>query len=500
VIALMLAVACAPKIDPGPIPAAVAAAPVRVIDLQDPDSPLVYLQAVIAAGSSSDRPGQEGLAALTANSLVEAGAGEWSGAELRAALYPSGADLEVLVDRDLVSLRLTCHRDHAALCLDAFASALTAPRFDASDVDRLRDEALYAVTDGMLEDIEALGGELLQAWLYEGHPYGHPPSGRAGAIPVLDRDAVARFYSDRYVRESVIVGIAGGYDDDLRAALDARLLALPGAPAPDRVMMSAVAVDGRSLLVAETADASVGFHLGHPLDLDRNDPDHAALYLAMNVFGAHRESHGRLYGSLRTARGLTYGSYAYAEPFVQRGWSSLPENGAVRRQGYFSLWIRPVASDNAAFALKLAIDELEQLVDQGLTEGEFDDARAYLRGWVPLLAQDLGRRLAFELDAAASGTPLFLDDLPARLEALTREDVNGALRRHIHPDTLRIVAVGGEGTALRQRLVEDESTPIVYADVSPGEAQAARDAEIATKDLGIPPDHARVVEAEGIFR
>ena len=61
----------------------------------------------------------------------------------------------------------------------------------------------------------------------------------------------------------------------------------------------------------------------------------------------------------------------------------------------FYVWLRPTSLENGPFALKLAIDELEQWVTHGLTEQEFETVRKYAVGHLPLEAQNIGRRLSY---------------------------------------------------------------------------------------------------------
>jgi len=500
VVCLVALASCAPRVDPGPIPVVQAAAPARLVVQADDASPNIYLQAMVAAGSSWDLPGAEGIAHLTAKALVDAGAGELSSAELRDALFVTGNQPEVVVDREWVSLRLRCHRDHAELCVDRFADVLTQPRFADNDVIRLREDAVFAVGDGLRADDEALGEAVFHAVLYEGHPYAHPEAGRSGVLPTLDADDVRAFYDRHYVRESVVAGLAGAVDDALRDRFEARLRALPTSPRPDRADMSPAPLDPGSLTIVRTDSASTGFHIGHSVGTDRNHPDWPALYLAMTAFGAHRQSFGRLFTAIRADRGINYGDYAYVEAYVQRGWSPVPENGVLRRHNHFSMWLRPAALGNAPFAAKMAVHQLEELLADGLTDDEFEEVRSYLRGSLPLLATDPGRRLAFTLDAEISGTPHALDTLLARIDTLTNEEVTEALRRHLHPEELVFVAVSGDPEGLRDRLLSDEPTPVEYADVEPSEAQAALDTQVAGRGMPIDPSRVVITEAEGVFR
>ncbi len=499
-IAALLAIACAPRLPPGDAPTVLAARPETVLALPDATAPAVYLSAWIAAGSSYDPIGQEGLAALTAHAMAEAGAGDLDPNALQAALYPTGNALSVTVTRDWAQFRLRCPADQEADCVARFADVLLAPRFDGPTVERLRDEATFAVGDGLLDDEEALAAELLDAMLYEAHPYGHPVDGRAGVLGMLSAADVARFYKRHVQRSTVWVGMAGAVTPDGQAAMEARLQALPTGLPPDRPLPTPRFPEGRRLLVADTANPVTGFMLGHPLATDRNHADHWPLMAGMTAFGAHRQSFGRLFRTLRTDRGLNYGTYAYAEPYLERPGTSLPDNGALRVQNRFALWIRPTSQDNGAFALKLALDELEVLAERGLTPDEFDDIRSYLLGAVPLLAMDPGRRLAFALEAQATGTPNLLVAFPAALQAMTVDDVNRSLKAHLAPDKLAIAAVSGDAQALATTLIEGASTPIVYRDVTPTPAAATRDAKVANIDLGLEPTDVVVLDAKGVFR
>lgn len=499
-VALVLLAGCAPRRDPGAIPAEVVQEPVRLVTQPDAESPNIYLQAIIGAGSAQDPTGQEGLAHLTAQALVEAGAGARSADELREALYPTGNGLQLIVDKEWVSLRLRCHVDHTDLCIELFTDVLTAPRFDEADVIRLREEAAFAVSEGILGDEEALGEAVFHSVLYEGHPYAHPIAGRAGVLPTLDAADTKGFHDAFYVRSNMVVGVAGNVSTEATATLRERLEAVPGVAPPDMARMAPPSKEGRSLTVVSTGTPVTGFHAGHLVELDRNHPDWPALHLAMTTVGAHRQSFGRLFRTIRSDRGLNYGDYAYVEPYVQQGWSPAPENGVLRPTNHFYLWLRPTSTENGAFALKLALHELDALLETGLTQEEFDRTLSYLHGAVPLLARDPGRRLAFALDAEIMGVPNMLEALPASLDQLTLEQVNDALKRHLRPDDLTIVAVSGEADELARVLVAAEETPITYADVTPSEAQAAVDAEVAKRDVGLEEEDVVVVPAEGIFR
>ncbi len=492
---------CGPKIAPGPIAVEEAEKPIRLITLPDATVPNVYFQITVATGAADDPLGKEGLASLTAKSLAEAGADDRTGQQVKQALYPTGNSIETVVDREWTTFRLTCHRDQAALCMDVIADVVLKPRFDSADVDRVRDAAEYAVGEGLLADEEALAFEALNAWLYEAHPYGHPVDGRTGVLPLLSHTAAQEFHKAHYVREAMVAGLAGNFDSEIQSAFEQRLLEAPAQRKPERALQRPLPVSGRSLLVIDTDTPVTGYMFGQPSQVDRNHPDWPALYLAFVALGEHRQSHGRLFREIRTARGLNYGDYAYIESYVQRGSSAMPEQGVLRQQPMTYFWLRPTGVENGAFTLKLALAELEDFAATGLTSAEFDDIRTYALRRLPLFARDPGRRLAFAIEAEASGTPNPLELLPETLPKLTVEQLNQAIAKNIRPSDLKIVAVSGEAESLVTQLLEEKPTPIVYADgIQPTAEQAARDSEVAARSIAVGASNAKTSPAEGIFR
>jgi zinc protease len=332
------------------------------------------------------------------------------------------------------------------------------------------------VTDGLRESEEALGFEVLHAVLFEGHPYGHPVDGRAGVLPLLDHDDARGFHATHYVRERMVVGIAGGYAPADRTHLATRLEEVRAARGPDLGLFEPPPVAGRSLVAVDTDTPVTGIHFGHPLDLDRNDPDWPALYLATHALGSHRQSFGRLFRALRAERGLNYGDYAYIEHHVERRGSSAAEQAVLRRDNHFAVWIRPTSIEDGPLALELALAEVERWVNEGLTQQELDDVRSWLLGSLAVQAPDAGRQQLYALEAAASGTPDLRTLLPERLPALTLEEVNAAIARHVRPSDLEIVAVSGEADRFASSVSEGNT------------------------DEGMDIVSTRVVSAEGLFR
>ncbi|MDC0682069.1 M16 family metallopeptidase [Sorangium atrum] len=162
------------------------------------------------------------------------------------------------------------------------------------------------------------------------------------------------------------------------------------------------------------------------LGTDAHDPDHMALLVANTAFGGTFSS--RLMQEVRAKRGWSYGASSRA--------------GFDRHRDAFTMWTAPAAQDAPA-CLSLQLGLLEALRRDGITEDELTFVKRYLV-----------RSHAFEIDTARKRVHQKLDellyDLPEgyhetylkRIEDVTLEEANAAVRRRISEDDLVIGVVG----------------------------------------------------------
>jgi zinc protease len=232
--------------------------------------------------------------------------------------------------------------------------------------------------------------------------------------------------------------------------------------------------------------------------LRRDDPDFFKVATALSYLGEHRQSNGLLFNQLREKRGLNYGDYAYAEHFVQDSDSTLPLPNVAWSQQMASLWIRPVEPANGVFAARAAVHFVRQLLARGLSAADLDRTKGFLMGYTRLWEQTDQRRLGYAIDSAFYGTPDYLTAYRTALQAMTAEDVNAALRRHLAPEKLNFVFVAKDADALAKSLKEGSPSPIQYATPKPDEL-LVEDKAIATERLPLSPERVEVLPVSGFM-
>jgi zinc protease len=474
----------------------------RVIE-QRSESPIVTLRIAFDAGSADDPRGREGATHLAATLMTEGGAGELSYAEIAERLYPMAAQLGATIGRDQTVLIGRVHRDHLDAFYAIFRDVLARPRMEPADFDRVRAQAVSALTLELRGNSdEELGKEALQSMLYEAHPYGHPELGTEAGLSRITLDDVRSQRARVMCAGRATIGVAGGYPEGFAQRVARDIAELSSEACVGRIRLRAPTSEAsRIWIVDKPPSTSVAVSMGLPIDVERDDPDYPALVLAIAWLGQHRQFVGRLMQSIRETRGMNYGDYAYPEHFEQEGWGAFPAPNVGRRQQYFSIWLRPLRPEQAHFGIRLALHELRGLVERGLDQAEIERIRSYLEGYYALFLQTESRRLGFAVDDAFYGIDHpWLERLRTAWRELTAEQVHAAIRRHIDPSRLQIAIVAPDAAALRERLASEAPSPIEYPGRTVPEAVLAVDREVAALRIGIPAERIRIVPLAETFR
>ena len=237
--------------------------------------------------------------------------------------------------------------------------------------------------------------------------------------------------------------------------------------------------------------------MGHPIPVTRNMADFAALNVARAWLGEHRASLSHLYDRIREARGLNYGDYAYIEYFNRPGGQFFPSPNIGRRNQLFEIWIRPVVPENAQMAMRIALYETQKMIDNGLSQEDFDNTRDYLMKNVYLLTANQNQRLGYALDSWWFGMGDYATTMRAAYQKLTRDDVNKAIKKYLSAKNLQVVIITKDAEGLREKLLKDEPSSIKYD--APKPQLAEEDKVIGSYKLNLKPENVRIVNVDDVF-
>ena len=92
-------------------------------------------------------------------------------------------------------------------------------------------------------------------------------------------------------------------------------------------------------------------------------------------------------------------------------------------------------------AFRIALYELRKLIENGLTQPDFEATRDYLMKNVYLMTATQDQQLGYALDSRWYGIPEYTGYMREQLAKLTLADVNAAIRRHLSGKDLQVVIV-----------------------------------------------------------
>jgi zinc protease len=468
--------------------------------------PEVAFKLWFPVGSQDDPPGKEGLAALVGAMISEGGTERLPYDKILEALFPLAAGYSASVDKEMTVVSGAVHKDNVERYTELLVDAITRPGFRKDDFERLRDQAISGIENELrFSSDEELAKATLDEKIFAGTPYGHLDSGSVASLKSITLDDVKAFAKAHFTRDSVVLGVGGGYAKMLPDKLAAELGRLPAGKPEAIPAPKAPAIEGRHVTLVEKNGASASISFGCPIDLHRGSRDYYALWIANSWLGEHRNSASHLYQVIRDARGLNYGDYSYIEAYPHGGRRSMPPTGVGRRGQKFEVWIRSVPRENALFALRAGLREVENLSKNGLTKEQFEFTKRFLKGYSLHFAEGTSQRLGYAVDDKYFGLPSgpgggHLATFRKMLDEITLDEVNAAVKKYMQADNIQIAIVTPDASGMKDALASDAPSPVTYPKVlTPKPEILAEDKIIEAWPLKIAAGNVTIVPVTQMF-
>lgn len=251
------------------------------------------------------------------------------------------------------------------------------------------------------------------------------------------------------------------------------------------------------IIQKETRSTAVSF--GFPIDVTRSHKDFPALWLVRSYFGEHRSSNSHLYQRIREIRGMNYGDYAYIEYFPGGMFQFHPDPNLYRRQQIFQVWIRPLESvENAHFATRVAMYELDKLINHGMSKDDFEATRNFLLKFVNILTKTQGRQLGYAIDSRYYGIDEFTSYIRGELKKLTVEDANRVIRKYLQDQSIKFAFITKDAEDLRSRLINNTTSKMTYQAEKPQEL-LNEDKIIKDYKLDFKADKVKITPVDKVF-
>jgi predicted Zn-dependent peptidase len=306
--------------------------------------------------------------------------------------------------------------------LELVADVVRYPTFPAEEFAPMRNVQLQEIRRRDDEPMRRIF-DLVRERFYAGTHLGRRTLGLRETVEQLQPEHLRAFWQARYLPHGALLSIAGNFDWE---AVVARVGALFGdwtgeppttppeqpAPKPDV-----------NIEVIEGNQEHIGMAFPFP---KYGDPDYYAAMVVSEIFGGGMTS--RLFREVREKRGLVYSVAAIFAP-----------NGIFGAE-YLYAGTTPEKSHET---VKVLLDELRVLREQGVTEDELARAKVQLKSELVMRGESSSARMAalarawwFERRLIAIG------ELKDAIDNVTIEQIMGLMRRFPPAEPLVIGAIG----------------------------------------------------------
>ncbi len=412
--------------------------------------PVACAVLLVPAGTAADPPDRNGLAAFTAD-LLDEGSGGRSAIEVADALARYGADLDVDVGPDAVTLSVTTLTRSMRPAISLLAEMAIEPNLLDSDIERVRKLRLERLRQ-LRDHAPAVAERAFMRLLYQDHPYGHLSLGHESALQATRSDDLRTFHRAAFIPHGSTLIVAG--DATVDELINVATEAFSGWSTPSSVPVidrdaglrpPPLMPDRRLAIAPRPGAAQSELRIGH-VCASRDTPDFHALVVLNMILGGQFVS--RVNMNLRQDKGYTYG--------VRTGFD------LRRGLGPFALQTS-VQTEVTAAAVREAMRELEDIrSSRPATADELALARAsvtrgYPRGFET--AQQVARSVG---QLALHNLPdTYFEEFVPRVEAVSLDDVTRVAAAYLDTSRMVILAVGDHDRIGPQLATLDLGEPLV---------------------------------------
>ena len=396
--------------------------------------PIVAFGLLLQGGSTTDTPQQPGLAYLTILMLSE-GTTTRTSQQIANEFEFIGSHLATTTGREHVLLSTEILKEHWPKALELAVDVLQRATFPEVELERVRREHLTNL-QRTKDDPTAIAERVSRMLLYgPDSPYGHPVTGREGAVAVMTREDLASHFQGRYGPSSATLLVVGDVSlGEVVSRAEEELGGWQASSRPDSQgpedSFPAPPSSTTLYLVDKPEAAQSVIRAGH-LGVPRSHPDYHALNLLNYAFGGQFSA--RLNMNLRQAKGYSYGYRSFID--WHHGSSALLVGGGV----------------HTAVTREAVAETLQEFTDirgrRPLSQEEFDNAKAgVLRGF-PSGFETASQVLEHLLELALFDLPnAYFSTLPAQIEAVSLEEVHRVAAERLDNQHLRVLVVGDQKT------------------------------------------------------
>jgi zinc protease len=389
---------------------------------------VVIILGVLPAGDAMSESGNIAIPTLS-GMMLDRGTKSLDKFSISEKLDNVGAEISFAVGVQSLEIRAKCLKKDLPLIIDTMAAELRTPALLAAEFSKAKEQFIGEL-QASLQNSSALASEAFDRAIFpEGHPNRpHTLKEYIAAAKTANLEELRAFQAKYYGPAHMTLVVVGDVADaDTQADIAKAFSGWSGGQDYLRAAKPAAAAAANEITVPLTDKPSVNVLFGQASGVRYSDPDGLALHVGTAILG--RGFTGRLMSTVRDKEGLTYNIGA-----------SMGDDSVVDGVWEVSASFAPALLINGVESTRR---EVSKWWNDGVTEQELAARKqGEIGSYFVSLSTTLGLAETILVNVQRGYDPTWLDAYPKALKALTRDQVNAAIRAHINPTTMVLVEAG----------------------------------------------------------
>ena len=408
---------------------------VKVI-VQPSGNEIVVVQTIIKGGVQNYPADKAGIESLAMTGLTECGTVKDDKNNFKNKLDKISAQVYGSTGMDFASFTLNCIKGDFETAWPLYTDAMLAPRFDAKEFARIKQDAINIIRAGESNPDNAVN-KMARQTAFAGKDYAKEPQGTIETVTKLTPEETKKYWQSIFTRSKMVIVVVGDVD---KAQIESKVKEfLSKVPAGSTFKLKeesySPAANSFSPKERENATNYIQGITGAPLP---GTPDYNAFILAMRIFST------RHFIEIRSKNGL---SYAPGSWFSQ---------GTTPYANFFVTTTQP---DKYIAVARNLIDKVKT---EGFTEEELKNEKTgYLTGLYYRQETNAERAAALATNEVVHNNWKRAIEIKDEIDKVTLQDANNAFKKYITNITW---VYQGDPKKVDSKLYIQKETPAIPAD------------------------------------
>jgi predicted Zn-dependent peptidase len=327
-------------------------------------------------------------------------------------------------DKELTMYTARVPGEQLPTVMEVLADMVRRPILDPDELEKERNVIIEELSSTR-DDPQEWVGLLIDEVMWPGLPLGRDDAGFIETVSRLQQQDLQRYLNEYYRPNSLIISVAGNIDTDQVIALTERLFGDWEAGQHKSWVESLPPQDAVPVSVIQKKTEQANICLG-TLGIAYTSPEYYEFMLTNAILGEGMSS--RLFQTIREEQGLAYDIGSYFNSYAETG-------NFVISAGVDPAQIEP--------AIRAITGELTRISQQPVPEDELNRIKAYIRGSI-ILGLEGTAQVASWLGSQeySRGKIIPLDDLVAKIDAVTADDIQRIAQSCFAPEWRRLAVIG----------------------------------------------------------